>query len=133
MPKLCMLIEPGLFRKHRFYRTGNESTGLGFGKGRRDIGAGRIRLGFPGQYPGSAHRPTGKGGVVDHRGGGRAKRLQSCGAEPGFAIAALPDGCSFAPRCSRAMGGQCEHQPPVVEVSPGREVECWLETAGTRG
>jgi oligopeptide/dipeptide ABC transporter ATP-binding protein len=42
-----------------------------------------------------------------------------------------PEGCSFAPRCSRAIDGQCEHQPPNVQVAVGREVECWLEAVGS--
>jgi oligopeptide/dipeptide ABC transporter ATP-binding protein len=43
-----------------------------------------------------------------------------------------PPGCSFAPRCASVLGGQCEHQPPLVEVHPGREVECWHEVVKTR-
>jgi peptide/nickel transport system ATP-binding protein len=42
-----------------------------------------------------------------------------------------PRGCSFAPRCSRVLAGQCERWPPVVEVAPHHEVECWLEVAGS--
>ena len=36
----------------------------------------------------------------------------------------LPDGCSFAPRCPRAVD-RCTHaEPPLVEVVPGRPVAC---------
>ena len=36
----------------------------------------------------------------------------------------LPQGCSFAPRCSRAVD-RCTHaEPPLVEVAPGRPVAC---------
>ena len=36
----------------------------------------------------------------------------------------LPDGCSFAPRCPRAVE-RCTHaEPPLVEVVPGRPVAC---------
>jgi peptide/nickel transport system ATP-binding protein len=37
---------------------------------------------------------------------------------------ALPDGCSFAPRCPRALE-KCTHaEPALVEVHPGRPVAC---------
>jgi peptide/nickel transport system ATP-binding protein len=36
----------------------------------------------------------------------------------------LPPGCSFAPRCSRAVDRCTEAEPPLVEVSPGRPVAC---------
>jgi len=36
----------------------------------------------------------------------------------------LPEGCSFAPRCSRAVE-RCTHaEPPLLEVAPGRPVAC---------
>ena len=36
----------------------------------------------------------------------------------------LPEGCSFAPRCPRAVD-RCTHaEPPLVEVQPGRPVAC---------
>jgi peptide/nickel transport system ATP-binding protein len=36
----------------------------------------------------------------------------------------LPEGCSFAPRCPRAVE-RCTHaEPPPVEVAPGRPVAC---------
>jgi len=42
-----------------------------------------------------------------------------------------PTGCSFAPRCSYAMSGRCDRQPPVVELVPERQVECWLELSAS--
>jgi peptide/nickel transport system ATP-binding protein len=36
----------------------------------------------------------------------------------------LPQGCSFAPRCPRAVDRCTEAEPPLVEVSPGRPVAC---------
>jgi peptide/nickel transport system ATP-binding protein len=42
---------------------------------------------------------------------------------------AYPAGCSFAPRCSQAIEGQCDRHPPLVSLSRDREVECWLEEA----
>ncbi|MGE5587868.1 MAG: ABC transporter ATP-binding protein [Clostridia bacterium] len=38
---------------------------------------------------------------------------------------ALPEGCSFGPRCPR-FRGVCKGDPPVVEVAEGHEVRCWL-------
>lgn len=40
-------------------------------------------------------------------------------------ITELPEGCSFRPRCPRAMSA-CEEEPPVVQVADGHEVRCWL-------
>ena len=37
---------------------------------------------------------------------------------------ALPEGCSFAPRCSRAVDRCGDAEPPLVEVVPGRPVAC---------
>jgi peptide/nickel transport system ATP-binding protein len=36
----------------------------------------------------------------------------------------LPQGCSFAPRCPRAIERCTEAEPPLVEVAPGRPVAC---------
>ncbi|MGH7389379.1 MAG: ABC transporter ATP-binding protein [Candidatus Rokuibacteriota bacterium] len=41
-------------------------------------------------------------------------------------LANLPPGCSFAPRCPRAMERCRETYPPEVEVSPGHVTKCWL-------
>jgi len=42
---------------------------------------------------------------------------------------ALPQGCSFHPRCSQAIGGVCNREePPFVEVEPGHMVRCVLYT-----
>jgi oligopeptide/dipeptide ABC transporter ATP-binding protein len=46
----------------------------------------------------------------------------------------FPEGCSFAPRCERAIAGHCDiESPPIVNLGDGRMVECWLETAAVRG
>jgi len=37
---------------------------------------------------------------------------------------ALPSGCSFSPRCPRAVDRCSEAEPPLVEVAPGRPVAC---------
>ena len=36
----------------------------------------------------------------------------------------LPEGCSFSPRCPRAVDRCKEAEPPLVEVTPGRSVAC---------
>jgi len=42
---------------------------------------------------------------------------------------AIPQGCSFHPRCSEAIGGVCDQQnPPLVEVEPGHKVRCFPRT-----
>jgi len=38
----------------------------------------------------------------------------------------LPRGCSFAPRCPKAMERCLEAYPPEVEVSRGHVTKCWL-------
>ena len=34
-------------------------------------------------------------------------------------------GCSFAPRCPRAIGLCLREMPPLIEIEPGREGACW--------
>jgi len=34
-------------------------------------------------------------------------------------------GCSFAPRCPRAIGLCLKEVPPLIEIAPGRERACW--------
>ncbi|MGH2375854.1 MAG: ABC transporter ATP-binding protein [bacterium] len=41
-------------------------------------------------------------------------------------LANLPRGCSFAPRCPKAMDRCLEAYPPEVKVSPGHVTKCWL-------
>jgi oligopeptide/dipeptide ABC transporter ATP-binding protein len=42
---------------------------------------------------------------------------------------ALPQGCSFSPRCDAAIVGQCNvEEPPLVEVEPGHMVKCFSTT-----
>jgi oligopeptide/dipeptide ABC transporter ATP-binding protein len=41
-------------------------------------------------------------------------------------LANLPPGCSFAPRCPKAMDRCREAYPPEVEVSAGHVTRCWL-------
>jgi len=42
---------------------------------------------------------------------------------------AIPKGCSFHPRCSAAIAGECDQQdPPLVEVEPGHMVRCFPHT-----
>jgi oligopeptide/dipeptide ABC transporter ATP-binding protein len=42
---------------------------------------------------------------------------------------ALPQGCSFHPRCAEAIAGKCNlEQPSLVEVEPGHMVRCFPRT-----
>ncbi|MGQ9629324.1 MAG: ABC transporter ATP-binding protein [bacterium] len=43
----------------------------------------------------------------------------------------LPQGCKFHPRCPSYMRGVCERtEPPLVKLSPGHEVSCFLYGGG---
>lgn len=42
----------------------------------------------------------------------------------------LPKGCSFAPRCPKAMDVCRREEPTLEEVSDGRKVSCWLHVKG---
>lgn len=43
----------------------------------------------------------------------------------------LPKGCSFAPRCPKAMDICRREEPTLEEVEDGRKVSCWLHAKGT--
>jgi oligopeptide/dipeptide ABC transporter ATP-binding protein len=45
----------------------------------------------------------------------------------------MPDGCSFHPRCAKAMEICKKEFPPMVHFSENRRVACWLTEEGTRG
>jgi peptide/nickel transport system ATP-binding protein len=38
----------------------------------------------------------------------------------------MPGGCSFHPRCSHVMDVCRETLPPLMDISPGHKVRCWL-------
>jgi oligopeptide/dipeptide ABC transporter ATP-binding protein len=58
------------------------------------------------------------------RGGSRRPRLEEIkGMVP--SLAALPAGCSFAPRCSLASDRCREAYPPLLQHRPGHWVACW--------
>lgn len=42
----------------------------------------------------------------------------------------MPKGCRFGPRCKNRMKRCIEQDPPLLEVSPGRSVRCWLRIDG---
>src|SRR3989441_11883145 len=50
-------------------------------------------------------------------------------------LSALPDGCSFHPRCARAMDRCRVEEPPEYRVDGGGTARCWLtdEEAAARG
>ena len=37
----------------------------------------------------------------------------------------MPPGCKFQPRCPYQWK-QCEEEPDLIEISPGRAARCWL-------
>ncbi|KIX13633.1 ABC transporter ATP-binding protein [Dethiosulfatarculus sandiegensis] len=41
---------------------------------------------------------------------------------------AMPKGCTFNPRCKKAMDICRREKPPMVKPAPGRRVACWLHT-----
>ena len=64
--------------------------------------------------------------------------LERVAAIPGVvpSPAALPPGCSFAPRCAHVRPGRCDAGRPVLEeAGPGRKVRCvrWREIAEWQG
>ena len=53
------------------------------------------------------------------------RRLNAIEGQPPN-LAALPPGCSFAPRCALAMPRCREAAPPEFTPEPGRTAHCWL-------
>ena len=61
-----------------------------------------------------------------------AQRLVAIEGQPPD-LAALPPGCSFAPRCPRAFERCREAAPPEFSPARGRTARCWLARRGERG
>jgi len=61
--------------------------------------------------------------------GSRRKRLYQIEGEPPN-LSDLPPGCSFQPRCPKAMELCHEEYPPVTEVEGGGYAACWLLEKG---
>jgi oligopeptide/dipeptide ABC transporter ATP-binding protein len=59
--------------------------------------------------------------------GRRVRRLEQIPGEVPD-VMRLPPGCSFRPRCSRAME-VCHQPPPDVAFGDSRRVRCWLHEA----
>ncbi len=59
-----------------------------------------------------------------------APRVARLAAIPGVVpnAAALPKGCAFAPRCTRALD-RCAAEEPPLTVADGHAVRCWLHAA----
>ena len=55
--------------------------------------------------------------------GSRERLPEIAGTVP--ALWALPPGCAFAPRCSRAGARCATERPPLENVAPGHRVACW--------
>ena len=60
------------------------------------------------------------------RGAGR----QATPIEGSPPVAALPEGCAFAPRCRFAIRRQPRAEPPLEEIEPGHRVACWVKPGG---
>src|SRR5690242_15135439 len=58
-----------------------------------------------------------------------AQRLVAIEGQPPD-LAALPPGCSFAPRCSRAFDRCRDAAPPESSETRGRTARCWLAARG---
>jgi oligopeptide/dipeptide ABC transporter ATP-binding protein len=56
------------------------------------------------------------------------QRLQAIEGQPPD-LAAMPAGCSFAPRCTEAFDRCREQAPPEFQPAPGRTARCWLAPA----
>lgn len=61
--------------------------------------------------------------------GSTSKRLTQIPGEPPD-LRALPRGCSFAPRCPKAMKVCRAESPPSLRLQDGSEVKCWLHAEG---
>lgn len=62
--------------------------------------------------------------------GSKRKRLFQIEGEPPNLLK-LPPGCSFQPRCPKAIEICREEYPPVVPVSDGGHASCWLLEKGS--
>jgi len=58
--------------------------------------------------------------------GARRERLTAIDGQPPD-LARLPGGCSFAPRCPKAMDRCRVEAPPAFPVAPGQTSACWLD------
>lgn len=57
--------------------------------------------------------------------GDKRKRLDAIGGQPPN-LKNVPQGCPFAPRCSKCMNICREESPPLTVVAPQHNVYCWL-------
>jgi oligopeptide/dipeptide ABC transporter ATP-binding protein len=60
------------------------------------------------------------------------RRLQAIDGQPPD-LAALPGGCAFHPRCSRAMDRCRAEDAPAFHPGPGHVARCWLAAPVTHG
>ncbi len=59
--------------------------------------------------------------------GERPERLEQIEGQPP-SLAALPDGCAFAPRCDLAIGQCSSERPPFSHRADGHRAACWVPT-----
>ena len=96
----------------------------------------KVEQGPVGDVFGNPRHPYTQGliGVAQRRGSkGREGREGDMVEIPGSvpALAALPPGCSFAPRCSHAMARCRVERPALVALGAGREAACFLLEAAS--
>ena len=72
-------------------------------------------------------------GSIPHM-GDRNQRLTAIAGQPPD-LAALPQGCSFAPRCPQALDRCRAEAPPAFDLGDDRTARCWLarEAGSIRG
>jgi oligopeptide/dipeptide ABC transporter ATP-binding protein len=90
--------------------------------------AGRIvEEGATGEVLASPRHPYTSGLLASLPGADPGSRLRAIrGAVPD--LAALPDGCAFAPRCPDRFGECDARRPDVTAVAPGHTVRCFLQS-----
>ena len=76
--------------------------------------------------------PYTQGLLASIPGGDAGTRLKAIeGVVPN--LAALPPGCSFAPRCPHRMAVCTQAVPAIVDIEPGHAVRCYLHSSTTEG
>ena len=86
----------------------------------------KVEQGPVGEIFGNPRHPYTQGliGVAQRRDGSEGDLVEIPGSVP--ALAALPPGCSFAPRCPHAMARCRVERPALVALGAGREAACFL-------
>jgi oligopeptide/dipeptide ABC transporter ATP-binding protein len=70
-------------------------------------------------------------GSIPHMGDPQHRLTAIAGQPPD--LAALPQGCSFAPRCPQAVDRCRIEAPPAFSIGEGRMARCWLTREANTG